>query len=291
MSTRKKYLLVVNPISGDRDKTQMLEQIHDFAAHLEIDMVSYETSGTNDENEIKMLYDIYKPLRIIIAGGDGTIKMVGEALENENVIFGIIPAGSANGLSIDLNLPSTFEENLQVAFQNDYMEIDMVAINGKKSLHLSDVGLNALLVKNYENGDTRGKLGYALQVISTLMESEEPFEATIEVNGQLVKTMAKMIVIANSQKYGTGVTINPNGKINDGKFEIVVLKNLDVFVVGKIVTGNILLNSEEVVIFSTEKAIITTRKKISFQIDGEYCGEVDKLDITILPGQMKVAVP
>ncbi len=70
-----------------------------------------------------------------------------------------------------------------------------------------------------------------------------------------------------------------------------MLKNLDVFVVGKIVTGNILLNSEEVVIFSTEKAIITTRKKISFQIDGEYCGEVDKLDITILPGQMKVAVP
>ncbi|WP_445455480.1 diacylglycerol/lipid kinase family protein [Flavobacterium sp. HNIBRBA15423] len=291
MSTRKKYLLVVNPISGDRDKTQMLEQIHDFATHLEVDMVSYETSGTNDENEIKKLYDIHKPLRIIIAGGDGTIKMVGEALENENVIFGIIPAGSANGLSIDLNLPSTFEENLQVAFQNDYMEIDMVAINGKKSLHLSDVGLNALLVKNYENGDTRGKLGYALQVISTLMESEEPFEATIEVNGQFVKTMAKMIVIANSQKYGTGVTINPNGKINDGKFEIVVLKNLDVFVVGKIVTGNILLNSEEVVIFSTEKAIITTRKKISFQIDGEYCGEVDKLDITILPGQMKVAVP
>ncbi|NHN26537.1 YegS/Rv2252/BmrU family lipid kinase [Flavobacterium jejuense] len=291
MSAKKKFLLVVNPISGDRDKTQMLEQIQAFATHLDIDLVQYKTSGTNDYYKIKEAYDFHKPERIIIAGGDGTIKMVGEALEEEDVVFGIIPAGSANGLSIDLNLPTSLEENLEVAFQNDYMEIDMVEINGKKSLHLSDLGLNALLVKNYENGDTRGKLGYALQVINTLTESEDPFEVTIAVNGESITCIAKMVVIANSQKYGTGVTINPNGKINDGKFEIVVLKNLDLFVMGKIVTGNILLNSEDVEIISTEKAIITTSKKINFQIDGEYFGEVDRLDISILPAQMKVAVP
>lgn len=291
MSVKKKFLLVVNPISGDRDKTQMLEQIQAFAKHLDVDLVQYITSGTNDYYKIKEAYDLHQPERIIIAGGDGTIKLVGEALEEQDVIFGIIPAGSANGLSIDLNLPSTFEENLVVAFQNNYMEIDMVEINGKKSLHLSDLGLNALLVKNYENGETRGKLGYALQVINTLTESEDPFEATIEVNGEQLTFTAEMIVIANSQKYGTGVTINPNGKINDGKFEIVVLKNLDVFAIGKIVTGNILSNTEDVVIISTEKAIITTTKKINFQIDGEYFGEVDKLDISILPAQMKVAVP
>lgn len=291
MSAKKKFLLVVNPISGDRDKTQMIAQIEAFAHHLNIDMVCYETLGTNDYYKIKEVYDYHKPERIIIAGGDGTIKLVGEALEEEDIIFGIIPAGSANGLAVDLNLPTTFEENLQVAFQNDYMEIDMVEINGKKSLHLSDIGLNALLVKNYENGDTRGKLGYALQVINTLTESEDPFEATIEVNGEQLTYTAEMIVIANSQKYGTGVTINPNGKINDGKFEIVILKNLDVFAIGKIVTGNILSNTEDVEIISTEKAIITTTKKINFQIDGEYFGEVDRLDISILPAQMKVAIP
>lgn len=291
MSIKKKYLLVVNPISGDTDKTEILEQIHAFANHLNIDIVSYETSGKNDESEIKKIYDANKPARVIIAGGDGTIKMVAEALEKEDVIFGIIPAGSANGLSIDLNLPTTLGENIQVAFQNDYMEIDMVEINGKKSLHLSDIGLNALLVKNYQNGDTRGKLGYALQVIATLTEAEDPFEVTIEVNGEIINCIAKMIVIANSQKYGSGVTINPFGVINDGKFEIVILKNLDVFVIAKIVTGNIPLHSEDVEIISTDKAVITTIKKIGFQIDGEYCGEVNRLDVSILPGQMKVAVP
>ena len=292
MSVKNNYLLVVNPISGDRDKATLITQIRDFAQELQQEILVYETTGNQDEVAIQKLYQEHQPVRVLIAGGDGTIKMVGEALEQEDVIFGIIPAGSANGLSIDLNLPTTVEENIKIAFQNDYIAIDMVEINGKKSLHLSDLGLNALLVKNYENGDTRGKLGYALQVINTLTEADdEPFEVVIKTTEGEMHTNAKMIVIANSQKYGTGVTINPNGKIDDGKFEIVVLKSLDVFTIGKIVTGNILSNTEEVRIFSTDQAVITTHKKISFQIDGEYCGEEDELKVGILPAQMKVAVP
>ena len=288
---RKKYILVVNPISGDTDKEVISEKIIAFADTLNIDMVCYETNGKDDEVRINVLFKEIKPERVIIAGGDGTIKMVAEALEKQDVVFGIIPAGSANGLSIDLNLPKTLEENIEVAFQDNFREIDMVEINGKKSLHLSDLGLNALLVKNYENSNTRGKLGYALQVVTTLTDSQEPFEATIDIQGNLVKCVARMIVIANSQKYGTGVAINPNGLIDDGKFEIVVLKNLDLLVFGKIITGNMPLDSEDVEIFSTEKAIITTTKEISFQIDGEYCGEENQLTVSILPKQMKVTVP
>lgn len=288
---KKKYILVVNPISGDVDKSEILNKTMAFATEFDVEIIVYETSGDNDETAIRALYKIHKPERILIAGGDGTIKMVGEALEKQNVIFGILPAGSANGLSVDLNLPSTIEENLAVAFQNNFIEMDMISINGKKSIHLSDLGLNAELVKNYENGSTRGKLGYALQVITTLTELQEPFSAKIEVNNQTIECVARMIVIANSQKYGTGVTINPDGVMNDGKFEIVILKNLDLVVFGKIITGNIPVNSEDVEIISTKKAIITTTTPVSFQIDGEYIGEEIQLAITILPSQMKVAVP
>ena len=291
MSVKNNYLLVVNPISGDRDKATLITQIRDFAQELQQEILVYETTGNQDEVAIQKLYQEHQPVRVLIAGGDGTIKMVGEALEQEDVIFGIIPAGSANGLSIDLNLPTTVEENIKIAFQNDYIAIDMVEINGKKSLHLSDLGLNALLVKNYENGDTRGKLGYALQVINTLTEADdEPFEVVIKTTEGEMHTNAKMIVIANSQKYGTGVTINPNGKIDDGKFEIVVLKSLDVFTIGKIVTGNILSNTEEVSIFSTDQAVITTHKKISFQIDGEYCKAISEVNAKILPNKLEIAV-
>lgn len=291
MEIKKKYVLVVNPISGDVDKNEILLKTLAFADEFNVQIITYETTGENDEDAIKNICNIHKPERILIAGGDGTIKMVGEALQQHDVIFGILPAGSANGLSVDLNLPGTIEENLDVAFHNHFIEMDMISINGKKSIHLSDLGLNAELIKNYENGSRRGKWGYALQIITTLTELEEPFSAKIVTENETVECVARMIVIANSNKYGTGVVINPEGVMNDGKFEIVILKNLDLLVFGKIITGNMPINSEDIEIISTDKAKITTELPVSFQIDGEYIGQETQLDIKILPAKMKIAVP
>ena len=50
------------------------------------------------------------------------------------------------------------------------------------------------------------------RLIQYLKDSNEPFVATITANKETVEHTARMIVIANSQKYGTGVTINPNGR-------------------------------------------------------------------------------
>lgn len=288
---KKNILMVVNPISGDMDKAEFTETAKLFAEKEGMGFFVYETTGKNDEQKIREACKEHNPHRVLIAGGDGTIKIVADALQDVDVVMGILPAGSANGLSVDLNLPSSLEENLEIAFNSNYMEMDMVCINNIKSLHLSDLGLNAQLVKNYEESSTRGMMGYALQAITTLSEQEEPFKATITANNTTIETVARMIVIANSQKYGTGVTINPNGKMNDGKFEIVILKNLDLIVFAKIISGNIPVDSEDVEIISTDKATIITDSPVSFQVDGEYIGKESKLDIHILHQQMKVAVP
>jgi YegS/Rv2252/BmrU family lipid kinase len=288
---KKSIIFVVNPISGDLDKSSLIEAVQEFAAANHFDLEVYETTGKNDLKEIQALYNQYQPERIIVAGGDGTIKMVAEAMEEHDVIIGILPAGSANGLSVDLNLPVGIEENLKIAFQHHYIEMDMICINGKKSIHLSDLGLNASLVKNYEQSDVRGFWGYALQAFTTLTESDEPFVATISANNKTVDHVARMIVIANSQKYGTGVIINPNGAMNDGKFELVILKSLDLLLIGKIITGNMPIDSEDIVIISTDKAEIRTDYPVHFQIDGEYCGAQKELEIHILHKQMKLAVP
>ncbi len=288
---KKNVIMIVNPIAGDVDKSEMVAAAKTFAQRKKYNFILYETTGEDDCAKIKTLYHEHKPKRILIAGGDGTIKMVAEALQQHDVILGILPAGSANGLSVDLNLPDNLQENLSVAFADHFMEMDMVCINNKKSLHLSDIGLNAQLVKNYENSQTRGMLGYALQAINTLKEQDPPFNIKVEVDGKTVECEARMVVIANSQKYGTGVTINPNGLMNDGKFEIVILKNLDVMVFSKIITGNMPLDSGDVEILTAEKATIETNVPVHFQIDGEYVGEETRLDIHILHQQMKVAIP
>ena len=288
---KKNIILVVNPVAGGIDKSEIIEAASLFADKEGLNLALYVTTGIDDIAKIKVLYDALKPERVIVAGGDGTIKSVAESLQNTDVVFGIIPAGSANGLATDLNIPKELGESLPIAFQSASAEMDMIVINGRTSIHLSDLGLNAELIKNYANSEIHGKWGYALQVFNTLVGIEEPFTATITANGQTVERVAEMIVIANSKKYGTGVIINPSGIMNDGKFELVVLKNIDLTIFAKIITGNIPLESGDVEIISTDRANIKLHSPVSFQIDGEYCGRETELNVAISPHKLKVAIP
>ncbi|MDN3676266.1 diacylglycerol kinase family protein [Flavobacterium paronense] len=288
---KKNIIIVVNPVSGAFDKSETITATLLFAKKEKLQSILYETSGKNDVENIKKLYNLHKPERIIIIGGDGTIRMVAEAIAKEAVVLGIIPAGSANGFALDLDLNLSLEENLEIAFLHHFIEIDVITINEKISLHLSDIGLNAELIKNYEQGDIHGKLGYALHTISTLFDSGEPFTAKIKAKNTTYEYAARMIIIANAKKYGTGVVINPNGVMNDGKFELVILKNFDLIILGQIIYGNMPLDSDDVEIISTNEAIIELDSPVSFQMDGEYCGAETNLDIKILHKQLKVAIP
>lgn len=291
MNSNKNYLLVVNPISGGVDKSTLIESIKTFALQELINLTLYETTGKEDELAIKNLSKTQPFERVLVMGGDGTIKLVAEALEGADVIFGIIPSGSANGLARDLNLPEDFEESMEVAFYGKSIAIDIILINGMKCLHLSDIGLNARLIKNYEEGGMRGKIGYTFQTLKTLSQESEVIHAVIETKDKKIETDASVIIIANSQKYGTGVVINPDSKIDDNKFEIVIFKELDWQIVGKTLLGNMPINDPTIKIISTSKARITTLNPVHFQIDGEYCQEVTSLDISILPNHIKIAIP
>lgn len=288
---KKNVLLVVNPVSGSIDKLEIVNAAIDFALKENIELFQYTTSNQDDIQKLQAIYQKHKPERIIIVGGDGTIKMIGEAMIGKNVILGILPAGSANGLAVDLNLMKTIQESLYIAFYNDFIELDTIIINEEICLHLSDLGINAELVKNYEKSKTRGKWSYFLQTINTLWELEEPFNAIISINERTIECEARMIVIANSKKYGTGIIINPDGVMNDGKFEIVLLKKLDLLIFGEIIIGNIPVNQDEIEIISSDKALIRTNIPVSFQIDGEYYGQVSELNIKISSQKIKVAVP
>jgi diacylglycerol kinase (ATP) len=292
MGSQKKFLFVLNPISGGNDKADMQAVVKDYAEEGGITLVEYETTGEDDEAKILQLYKEHNPERILVAGGDGTIKMVAEAVEHTDAVIGVLPAGSANGLSVDLNLPKDFTEVLKIAFHGKVMEMDLVCINDKKSLHLSDIGVNAELIKNYENSNIRGKLGYAIQAVNTLTDMAPPFHVKVEAYGQTTESEARMVVIANTKRYGTGVTINPYGVMDDGKFEIVILKNMDLLVIGKILSGNMPVDSsDDIEIISTDQAVITTNMPVDFQIDGEYYGQEERLEVRILHKDMKVSVP
>lgn len=288
---KNNVIMVVNPISGGINKAALIAQVSHYAQYLKLNLYCYETSGIDDLEGIRDFYKEYKPQRVIVAGGDGTIKLVAEALDEEDVVFGILPAGSANGLATDLDLLKTEEENIAIAFQEDFVMIDCILINDKICIHLSDLGLNAELIKNYEKSALRGKLGYALQLFKTLLYAVKSFHVKIKINQQTLETNARMIVIANSQKYGTGVVINPIGIMGDGKFELVILKRITFGVFMKFVLRKISVSSKDVIVISTDKASVQINKPVSFQVDGEFCGSETDLNISIIPRKLKIALP
>ena len=287
--SKNNVMMVVNPISGGVDKAYLVDQVSHYAKYLNLNLYCIETTGIDDLKNIRDYYTQFNPERVIMAGGDGTIKLVAEALEHQDVIFGILPVGSANGLATDLGLIKSLEDNIAIAFQNHFVAIDFISINNRMCIHLSDLGLNADLIKNYEKSTIRGKLGYALQVFKTISQAGKSFQVSIKNKEQLIEAKAQMIVIANSQKYGTGVVINPIGIMGDGKFELIILRKITFSVFLKIIMGKIPVSSGDVTVISTDKALININKPTSFQIDGEYCGKETNLDISISTRKLKIA--
>lgn len=283
--------MVVNPISGGKDKTPIIEHVSqrskDEAFLLEI----FKTSGSRDKEELTKVIDDFDPTRILIVGGDGSIKLVAEILKGKKIPLGIFPAGSANGLAENLDLPSGTAELTKIALGNHFLDLDTITINHELCLHISDVGLNAALIKNYEEGNIRGKLGYLIQSIPTLIKSDFPFQFTIEKEGKTLHRKAVLLAIANARRYGTGSTINPHGSYDDGKFEILVFKEFNFSQILRTFFDDVELSEDFVEIFSASKATITCDKNIPFQIDGEYRGDVKQVEAEISPYKVKIAVP
>lgn len=291
MESKDNFLLVINPISGGSDKDGLAKEIDEALQLHKVRYTSYETTGKEDVSQIRKILDQQDFNVVLVAGGDGTVQIVAKALENRDVALSIIPAGSANGLASNLNLPDTVADQIQMALAGHYILMDVLSVNDHLCLHISDLGINAVLVKNYEKSDLRGKLGYALQSIPTLIQSDLPYQFSMEIDGKTHNTEGVMVAIANAQQFGTGAVINPEGKMDDGRFEVLIFKNLDLIDILKTLNKNSDRNPEFVESFSTTKALITSKKAIPLQVDGEFIGDVKRVSAELSASKLKVIIP
>ena len=63
---KKNIIIVVNPVSGAVEKKEIVDSTLLFAKNENLESILYETLGTKDVENIKNLYNIHKPERIII---------------------------------------------------------------------------------------------------------------------------------------------------------------------------------------------------------------------------------
>lgn len=280
----RNLLLVINPVSGTiDDKSETVASITEKLQDQQIQLTVWETTGEDDQSKIRKLVQEGKFDAILIGGGDGTIKMVVESVLDSNHTVGIIPLGSANGLATSLGI-GNLEAAIEAVINSREIKMDAIKINGELSLHLSDFGFNASLIKKFEDGGERGMLSYFKSSVAQLFDVK-PYRFEVSVDDKVEQIEAKMLVIANGNKYGTGALINPVGRMNDGLFEIIALDPAgieDLVMISIALFRGNLNEMEAVRIWQGSKADIRNLDGADFQIDGELLGKVEGVTVEVL---------
>lgn len=288
---RLRLLFVINPVSGGKKKADPETFIKNYFQDRPEDVSFFQLNGP--QHSLTAAIKKTAPDRVIAVGGDGTVKMVAEELLHKDIPMGILPTGSANGMAAELCIPADWEQVLALIcneLPSTVKNIDLIRVNKDICIHLSDVGLNALLVKNFEQRGIRGKLGYALSSFKTLWQSKRLAVHIENKNLSLVR-YAHMIVLANARMYGTGACINPDGNLSDGLFEVVILRRLSIPELLKMWFRHRPFDPTKIEVLQASQVTINTRKRAHFQIDGEYMGKVRQVTAAILPRALKVIVP
>ncbi|MBC6609724.1 diacylglycerol kinase family lipid kinase [Hymenobacter sp. BT507] len=223
MAEQLRHLLfVLNPVSGDIDKDELETTVRQTCTEHGRTAVFWHTTGEDDLEKLTQYLAGHPYDAVFAAGGDGTVKLVGEALLTTDSVLGILPMGSGNGLSKDLHIPQDTDEALELIWHHEVRAIDTLRVNGHFSAHLADLGFNALVVKKFCDGDTRGPGAY-VRIALAEYGDYEPLRYRIETDEEVVETDAFMLTIANANTFGSNVVINPNSRIDDGKFEICLV--------------------------------------------------------------------
>ncbi len=284
-----KLLFIINPRSGNNktDWKAGIEQYFQQSNHI---LEWLLLSDDIDKEEIKRQINNFKPDRVIAVGGDGTIKLAADCLIHTDTSLGIIPAGSANGLAKELNIPAELTPALDVIVNGSTKTIHITEINDQNCIHLSDIGFNAFVIKKFETGAHRGMFGYVKAAWKVLWQ-QPMMSIHLMLDRNHVNIKAAMIVIANATKYGSGACINPDGKLDDDVFEVVVMKKVSIPEIFKMMVTHMPFDGNKTEVFQVKSLEIHSKKKAHFQMDGEYLGKVNVVKATLIPAALQIIVP
>jgi diacylglycerol kinase (ATP) len=288
-----KALFVINPVAGGADHSSTIADLRAFTKQRGVHGEFLLTNGKKDEEKIRRHVEKFHPDCVIAGGGDGTVRQVAVTLIPYQLNMGILPMGSANGLATSLEIPKDPVNALEKIFDSKRIRsMDMLRFNDRHfCIHLSDIGVNALIVKKYQESDERGMLGYAKYLLSSIQETPQLKIIVRTIDGITTKE-GYLMAFANAHRYGTGVVIS-DGSVSDGRFEICNVEKIaleDAIKAGLTII-NVFTDKEMFSdVISCTEAEIEVEPETHFQIDGEYMGMVSHLKIEIVPGCIKLMV-
>jgi diacylglycerol kinase (ATP) len=230
-SGRRRIRVIVNAAAGRKGGLPTNRGGEDAVRRLiEEHLPGAEICPTHSEDEAHELtrsavrdrYDL-----VVAAGGDGTIGGVATDLLDTSVTLGVLPLGSVMNVPRMLGLPRDLEEAARILVHGVDRRIDVGEANGRTFFETASVGMNAAMFGEAQHFD-EGDYGSPLRTLWVGLRYR-PARMRLELEAQRIHTRALMVTVSNGPYTGVGMTVAPDARLDDGRFDVRVFRHFSKF--------------------------------------------------------------
>ncbi len=228
---------------------------------------------------------------IVAAGGDGTVNEVVNGLAGSDAALGILPVGTMNVFAAELGLPGDLDEAWAVIRGGRKRRVDLLRANQQYFIQLAGVGLDALVVQatSVDFKKNFGPLSYL--IAAAQIAAQKPPRLFVEADGEVRE--GSFVLIGNGRYYGGPVAFFKEARIDDGKLDVLIFKNLAYLDIARYL-ANVFMGKHtrlpDVDYFQTKKALVRSAQEVPVEVDGEV---VTRLPVTfrVSSRKLRVVVP
>ncbi|MGF2949062.1 diacylglycerol/lipid kinase family protein [Microbacterium alcoholitolerans] len=234
-SEQRHAALVLNPVKVDakrlRTALTALSAQHDWAPPR-----FYETSIDDPGTAITRTALEAGAAAVLVAGGDGTVRAVAEAMAGSGVPFAVVPGGTGNLFARNLELPLTQPmAMMEAVFTGITHGVDigwarLTRPDGTEDEHgfvvLAGMGLDADMIAN-TSPDLKKSVGWVayLDGAARSLPGAKPFRVVFQVDdGRLHSTKVQSMLFANCGALPAGIALMPDASLDDGQMDIAVIQ-------------------------------------------------------------------
>lgn len=284
---------IINPISGVGSKRKIPKLLEGVCARhncsLKISFTEYP--GHASELTARAIADGVEC--ILAVGGDGTVNEIARAMIYSDVVLGIIPMGSGNGLARELHIPMEVKRAIELLDKSHVSTIDCCRANGRVFFCTCGVGFDAAVSQKFAKEMRRGTLTYFKNAIEEYL-SYKPEAYELLVDGQTIKEKAFLVACANASQYGNNAFIAPHANVQDGRMDVTILSPftpLDIAPLAiQLFTKQIDRNSK-IKTFTARQVSIIRQNPGVMHLDGEPVMADSRIDIEMVPQALRVLTP
>jgi diacylglycerol kinase (ATP) len=215
---------LLNPAAGRGAGAAHIHRLRILASRVGAGLVSSKSAEDLKEQARRAAADGVK--RLIVAGGDGTMHHAVQGLVGTGCALGVVPLGSGNDLAGTLGIPPELEPAVERALTGPVRRIDLAKVGETWCVGYAGVGFDSEVTR-FANQvkHLRGALIYIYAVIHTLATFQPP-AMRVEHDQGVFEGKAMFAVAANLPRFGGGMRIAPEARIDDGLLDLVIVREI-----------------------------------------------------------------